>query len=265
MTNEKTITTPDALTKNQHNRVITPVTWGLVLISQLVVGLWVAWQLLAQFSFAYPTAYELLSIDEHIARFAPSNRFRPDFETTDKEQHLQLFAAIGEEIRNHGEGLAEITYTTRSGDTHPLLRNAEVIHLQDVANLVDFFYGVSGASLIILALALFAAWKLKCPFPSAKSIGIGIVAVIAAAILPLMLIGPKEVFYWLHVQIFPPDHEWFFYYQESLMTTLMKAPDVFGFIGLLLGIMGVLFWVAQIFAVRHCWARSVTDSASASL
>jgi hypothetical protein len=44
----------------------------------------------------------------------------------------------------------------------------------------------------------------------------------------LVLFGPVNVFYKLHTWIFPADHQWFFYYQESLMTTLMKAPDIFG-------------------------------------
>lgn len=257
MANKKTITKPDTITKSQQNALITPVTWGLVIISQLVVGFWLAWQLLAQFSFAYPAAYELLAIDAHIERFAPANRFRPDFETTDRAQHLRLFAEIAESIGNSGKGLAEITYTTSAGETHTLLRTAEVIHLQDVANLVNFFYGVSGVSLVVLLLGLLAALKLQLRFPSAKAIAMGIVAVIAAVLLPLLLIGPKAVFYWLHVQIFPPDHEWFFYYQESLMTTLMKAPDVFGFIGLLLGVSGLLFWIVQIVTVR-CFIKRLS-------
>ena len=250
MAKKKTITTDGLLTKAQQKALAAPLIWSLVLTSQLVVSMLIAWHLLAQVSFAYPLAYQALAIDEHIARFAPVNRFRPHFETTNKEQHLQLFTEIGDAIQNHGNGLADITYTTDSGREIPLLRNAEVIHLQDVANLVDFFYGVAGIGLVVVVLSLAAAWKLALRFPGIKAIGLGVVAVIAAVTLPLMIIGPKKVFYWLHVQIFPPDHEWFFYYQESLMTTLMKAPDLFGFIGALLGVTGLGLWLVQIFATR---------------
>ena len=250
MSNKKTITTDGFLTKTQQKALAAPLVWCLVLISQLIVGALIAWQILAQTHFAYPLAYDALAIDEHITRFAPKNRFRPHFETTDKEQHLQLFAEIGEAIQDHGNGLADITYVTSTGRKIQLLRKAEVIHLQDVANLVDFFYLVAGISVVVLLVSLVTAWKLSLRFPGVKAIALGIVAVIAAVSLPLLVIGPKKVFYWLHVQIFPPEHEWFFYYQESLMTTLMKAPDLFGFIGALLGVLGLVFWLVQIVAVR---------------
>lgn len=226
------------------------ILWPLVFISQLLVASLIAWHLLAQFNFGYSLAYESLAIDEHITRFGPKNRYRPDFETTDKNQHLVLFAQIGDAIQDHGNGLAEITYQTDTGQTHTLLRNAEVIHLQDVANLVDVFYLSGMVSLGILLLGILIAWQKKLPLPGSKAIAIGVVAVVAAVALVLALVGFKDAFYWLHVQIFPEDHEWFFYYQDSLMTTLMKAPDLFGFIGALLGGLILLFWIAEIIGLR---------------
>ncbi|MCA1791191.1 MAG: hypothetical protein LC667_15470, partial [Thioalkalivibrio sp.] len=41
------------------------------------------------------------------------------------------------------------------------------------------------------------------------------------------LMGPQEVFDGLHEWIFASGHTWFFYYEDSLMTTVMKAPDIF--------------------------------------
>lgn len=55
----------------------------------------------------------------------------------------------------------------------------------------------------------------------------------------LIWIGPTRVFYTLHEWVFPSDHQWMFSYQESLMTTLMKAPDLFAAIAVAVG-MGML-------------------------
>tara|TARA_Y100000588_G_scaffold356149_1_gene412087 strand:- start:498 stop:764 length:267 start_codon:yes stop_codon:yes gene_type:complete len=58
-------------------------------------------------------------------------------------------------------------------------------------------------------------------------------------------LGPKQVFYWFHIKVFPEGHQWFFYYQESLMSTLMKAPDLFGFIAVLIAVLTLsIFCVA---------------------
>jgi len=59
----------------------------------------------------------------------------------------------------------------------------------------------------------------------------------------VMALGPKAVFYWAHTKIFPAGHQWFFYYEESLMTTLMKAPDIFAFIALLLVAVLIALWL----------------------
>ena len=42
------------------------------------------------------------------------------------------------------------------------------------------------------------------------------------------------MFYQFHIWLFPADHEWFFYWQDSLMSTLMKAPVLFGGIAVVL-------------------------------
>ncbi|MDZ7747429.1 MAG: hypothetical protein U5K43_00040 [Halofilum sp. (in: g-proteobacteria)] len=49
----------------------------------------------------------------------------------------------------------------------------------------------------------------------------------------MFAVGPVDLFYWLHEQVFPPDHQWFFHYQESLMSMMMRAPDLFGAIAVL--------------------------------
>lgn len=48
--------------------------WPLIFIGQLLAASLLAWHLLAQINFAYPTGYKLLDLDKHIAEFAPLNR-----------------------------------------------------------------------------------------------------------------------------------------------------------------------------------------------
>jgi hypothetical protein len=75
--------------------------------------------------------------------------------------------------------------------------------------------------------------------------GISILALSVIAIL--FIIGPRKSFHWIHTQIFPAGDQWFFYYQDSLMTTLMKAPDLFGFMGALLGIVTLLLYTCLLY------------------
>ncbi len=226
------------------------VLWPVLFISQLLTAALFSWHLLAQFDFAYPWAYHMLAIDQHIEKFGPTNRFRPHFETTTQAQHFDLFAQISVAIQNSGKGFAKITYLTDKNQTYTLLRNAEVVHLQDVANLVDVFYAAGIVALLLLIATMAVAKTKQLQLPTLKAIGLGIVGFILATTIPLFVIGPKQVFYWLHVQIFPPDHKWFFYYQESLMTTLMKAPDLFSFIGAVMASIFLMFWVLEIIGLR---------------
>ena len=60
----------------------------------------------------------------------------------------------------------------------------------------------------------------------------------------MLLIGAKRVFYSLHDLIFPAEHQWFFYYQDSLMSTMMKAPDFFAYVAAALAVLAIgLLWL----------------------
>ena len=206
-------------------------------LSCLVTAFWISWHGLAQLNFGYATGYDLLNIDAHIQRFAPTNQYRKGFENTSREQHMTLFGEIVEAIQNNGKGLQDIRYyaaTKGSSSTaSTLLREPEVVHLQDVANLISFF-NKAGITCILLLIILgvlyrYLGWK---P-PTVKQILSGTIITLLVVGVFLILVGPTASFYWLHTKIFPENHQWFFYYQESLMTTLMKAPDLFGFIAVL--------------------------------
>jgi Protein of unknown function (DUF1461) len=225
--------------------------WPLFFISQLISLALISWHLMAQIHFAYPIGYQLLDLESHIAQFAPLNRHKEDFEFTSKEDHWRLFGEISDAIQNQGKGLADIQYKLSNGNPTSLMHQDEIIHLQDVANLVDHFYQLGYLSLAIwIACWFLIIWKKLQP-PSNKKVIAGFISLITLVSLTVIFIGAKEVFYWLHIQIFPADHKWFFYYQDSLMTTLMKAPDIFAFISILLVIELVILWIFS----SYCLAR----------
>lgn len=230
--------------------------WPTFFIVQLIgLGL-VSWHLLAQFHFAYPLGYQLLDLDQHIAEYAPQNRYKEDFELTPPSEHWRLFGEISDAVQASGKGLAEISYTLKNGHTTALMHSAEIIHLQDVANLIDVFYSTGIISLLLWAGLIIIAYRQKLPLPSIKKILLGFLAGFLLIAVVVFIIGPTAVFYWLHVQVFPDGHQWFFYYQDSLMTTLMKAPDIFAFIAVVLLSLFLILWCASLYGVNRFLQRT---------
>lgn len=229
--------------------------WPLLLTAHLLAVSLLSWHLLAQGNFAYALGYRALGIEQHIQFYGPQNRYKHDFAQTTPAEHHQLFGDIVRAVQNQGAGLADIQYRLPDGTYTPLLREPEVIHLQDVANLIEVFYlaGLIGTAAWLLLFVY--AYRAHCVFPSPKKILAGLVGALALLTLITLLIGAEAVFYWLHIQIFPDEHEWFFYYQDSLMTTLMKAPDIFGLMSVLLVGLFVLLWWASVWAMARILQR----------
>lgn len=225
--------------------------WPLFFLCQLGALALASWHLAAQVHFAYPLGYRLLSLDKHIAEYAPLNRNKADFQFTSPADHWRLFGEISDAVQDSGRGLQSISYSLRNGQTTGLMHEAEIIHLQDVANLIDRFYRAGFVCLgLWLGLIAIAIWKRYRPPPVAK-VAIGFVVGLTLLTAVVIAVGPKALFYWLHEQIFPPGHAWFFYYQDSLMTTLMKAPDIFAFISLFLLVILVLLWCLALFLFKR--------------
>lgn len=224
--------------------------WPIFLVSQLIALALISWHLMAQVHFAYPLGYKMLGLHEHIAEFAPLNRYKDNFEFTTHEDHWRLFGEICDAIQNSGKGLADIQYTLTEGQATSLMHQDEIIHLQDVAHLVDKFYQVGYFAIVLwLACWLIALSRQLTPPPTHKVL-IGFLSLIGVIGMIVILIGAKDIFYWLHIQIFPENHKWFFYYQDSLMTTLMKAPDIFAFITILLLTELIIFWIICIYMMK---------------
>ena len=53
---------------------------------------------------------------------------------------------------------------------------------------------------------------------------------LALFVVVLIVVGPTKAFSQMHEWVFPPGNPWFFYYQQSLMSTMMWAPVLFGWI-----------------------------------
>jgi len=227
------------------------IIWPLVFIGQLLATSLFAWHLLAQIDFAYPTGYKLLGLDKHIAEFAPLNRHIHGFQFTQPKDHWELFAQITDSVQQSGKGLAEISFTLPNNTKIPLMHSAEIIHLQDVSNLINKFYivGTIGALIWIIFFAI--AYRQKLAFPSTRNIVLGFCGGIFIITSIILSVGATKVFYWLHTKVFPDGHQWFFYYEDSLMTTLMKAPDIFAFIASLLLITLTILWGLSTFGMAR--------------
>jgi hypothetical protein len=231
--------------------------WPLLLTSHFLAISLLSWHLLVQVNFAYPLGYQLLAIGEHIQRYGPENRYKDHFAETTSDEHFHVFSEIVTAIQDSGKGLANISYRLPDDTLMPLMRTPEVVHLQDVANLIDSFYVAGIVGIFIWLVLLAYAYYQRCKFPPLKKILAGFAGVILCTMLMVLAIGPTAVFYWLHVHIFPDEHEWFFFYQDSLMTTLMKAPDLFGFIAMILVGTLVLLWAMTIWGMA-CGLRGAT-------
>jgi hypothetical protein len=229
---------------NYFKRSIPPISWVIYTLCGLVCAFFISWILLAKVGFAYAWLHDALDIQQHSQLYGPQNRYRHSFQYTDKTEHIRLFSDINTAIHNQGEGLADIKYHRPNGEViDQLLHRAEIIHLQDVANLLDVLkYLGGGATIIWLILAAIYRFNLL-PKPNAKQQTKSIIALIGLMTLLVFIIGPVRVFYTFHEWIFPHNHQWFFFYQESLMTILMKAPDLFGFIAILLTSLALILFL----------------------
>jgi hypothetical protein len=216
---------------------------GVLALSGLVVALALSWLLLAQFNFSYGFWHDHAGVGAAIDRFAPNNHFRHGFHLATREQRLELFAGINQAIHQQGKGLAELVYEVPGHPQQTLLREPEIVHLTDVAKLI------SVCRLIVLVVALIWLglwiyyWQARRAPPSLRHQLLGTFAFVFLVALAVVLIGPVKVFYALHIWLFPEEHQWFFYYEESLMSTMMLAPDLFGWIAVEWTLLAIIFFV----------------------
>ena len=221
---------------------------ALYALLTILVAIGLAWVVLAQFNYNYGVWHDYGGIDQAIETYAPQNRYRDGFADTSRDQRLNIFAQIVRAVHNRGEGLSDISYSVPDHSAPiPLLHSAEVVHLQDVARVISFLTWCLLAVGIVWSVTTgFALVNVK-KLPSVKSQLLGFLCLSVVSVLTLLVVGWVNVFNQLHIWVFPGDHQWFFYYQDSLMSTMMWAPHLFKYIGITWAVLATVFFGGLLF------------------
>jgi hypothetical protein len=228
---------------------------GLVALS-LWVSLYLSWLTLSGANFLYPVLYDRLDIGKTIQQYGPVNRFKKGLEMTTREERIFLFRQIVVAVNDDGRGLEAIRYHDAQGrPIGLLLRQPEIIHLRDVANLLQTLRLVAYGALVSLVVTVAGLWVTGIRFPSVRVIMGSVAGLVGLVTVFVVAYGPVAFFYKLHTMVFPAGHQWFFYYYESLMTTLMKAPDIFGYIAVFLLVLAVGYLALLLVGIRHLLDR----------
>lgn len=242
---------PDGPTQYSNLKFLIKHTWNFGLTLALLVScLHASWQLLSKADFLYSHIYNQNNLEVHVNKYAPQNRNKVNFELTTREERVRVFNDIAHAINNHGKGLAEISYTySTATDATTFLVEAEREHLQDVANLVSNLKPIGAFLTSLLLLYYIFCWYYKVTryqyFWRPYGIIITVTQISTISLLcmvAIFIIGPQTVFYLLHELAFTDNSQWFFYYQDSLMTTLMPE-IVFANIAILLFGSTVILWI----------------------
>lgn len=231
--------------------------WLLFLLLTFMVTLPVSWWGMSKVDFFYSTLHDSIGIDTHIQRYAPHNRFgKAEFEKTSKADRMALFHGVVKAIHNDGIGLESLSYTQTSNQKIVrLFTNAEVTHLKDVANLLDKLKPVVFIALIIWLISMFWIFLKRIKLPSAKRFTL-LGFILLAVVILVLSFGPERVFNQLHIWAFPDNHQWFFYYEDSLMSTMMKAPHLFAYISIIWGLFSILLTILLIVTMHLVLIKS---------
>lgn len=235
-----------------NKRLRLQFVWFIALVAMLLTSLAISWWVNAHYHYGYSYFYDFYNIGEHIEKFAPQNEYILGLDKLSKDEHVSLFNQISSAVHNQGRGLADISFMLEGKPTK-LLHKAEVVHLQDVANLIDRLKWVAIGTIVLSALLVFYLFRNKRkPRLKVQLLCLSLLVVFVLAIV--FVVGPTKVFYQFHILVFPDGHQWFFYYQESLMSTMMKAPDLFGGIAASI-LMGGLILFMLLLLVFSCLFR----------
>ncbi len=206
------------------------IFWLFFLLLTFIITLPVSWWSMAKADFFYPSLHDSIAIDKHIERYAPRNQNnKKEFELTTKAERVDLFHGIVEAIHDKGNGLESLAYTNSTNNQVILLTDAEVLHLKDVAYLLDKIKPVVLATFLVWIMVLLIVYIKRFQIPSSKQLLLNVLPLILIGTIALSL-GAEKLFNQLHIWAFPDNHQWFFFYEDSLMSTMMKAPDLFAYI-----------------------------------
>jgi small-conductance mechanosensitive channel len=232
--------------------------FGLTL-ALLISCLYMSWQILSQANFLYDQIYDHNDLEDHINEYAALNRNgKESFALTSKAERVQIFNDIAREVNTGGEGLATISFVgTGEATRTPFLIAEERDHLRDVANLVTSLKPL-GALLASALIAFYGfCWYYKVSRyqyywrPSGILVSLFQIATLAVVCVAITFaLGPQKTFYLLHEWAFSDKAQWYFYFEDSLMTTLMPEV-VFGNIAALIAVLTVFNWLLMNFILRR--------------
>ncbi|PID46295.1 MAG: DUF1461 domain-containing protein [Proteobacteria bacterium] len=237
------------------------ILWLCLTFLAFFLALGLSWIILSSVNFGYEYLYHAIGIDQHIAKYAPHNPLKADFVMTTDAERFRLFAAVVQAIHQHGEGLAELSYKSPQGQVmQQLFTHDEVVHLQDVAILVERMKWL--LMVVIAWFVLLSAWlyQRRIAMPPFWSLLAYVLLTLVVVTVIILAIGVHDVFSQLHIWAFPQEHKWLFYYQESLMSTMMKAPDLFGYIAVLLMLVAVIIFVLIMAVWRKLQVSRINSS-----
>jgi hypothetical protein len=218
---------------------------SILAIAVFFICLVLSWHFLSKANFFFDTLYDMHQIESHIAEFAPQNRQnRINFELTSKNERIRIVGKILRTVNAKGVGLETIKYFNTDGvPVNLFLTLAEVEHLKDVSVLVHLMNSIAFILIIIFIIIFSLAWRYKTTTPSLLMLTCSMVGFVIITTGCIIFIGPQIVFNELHEWVFADKSEWHFYYQDSLMTTLLKAPDTFATIAILMTAIALIFWL----------------------
>lgn len=208
------------------------LTSNLYTFSSVFVVLGLSWAILFKCNFFYSFWHDYGGLKETIEYFSPKNQHISNFENTTTTERNLVFQKISSAVHFSSDDLANISFTTKQGITKILLHQREVIHLQDVSKLINILMAIIALMTLVWSYLLWYFKQHAQLLPSFKTQCSQLVLTIVLVLVLILTLGATEVFYWLHEVIFPAGHQWFFYYEDSLMSTLMSAPDLFGWIAI---------------------------------
>lgn len=214
--------------------------WATFLVVVFYISLSASWMVWAKMDFVYPVLHDHAGIGDNIDTYGPKNRIKRYFHQTVREERLALFSGIVSGIQNSGEGLGELTYHTARGKSIPLLTQDELLHLNDVAVLYDKFKFLFYVSVPVILMLGLARYRWHIPKPSKRCLFFYLMVPLIVGAL-VYFIGAEKLFYQLHTLLFPVEHKWYFYYEESLMSMMMKAPYLFAYIAAMLLFLSLVF------------------------
>lgn len=222
----------------------------------LLICLMISWYMLSGSNFLFSQLYEYNGIEAQVDKYGPQNRNRDNFETTTKDERVKIFGQIVHAVNNNGIGLEEITYQAPSGEIiDTFLTKPEIDHLKDVSGIISKISKICRyltASLFILIIFCWirkvrnsvSIWK---PFSLIISTFV-ILFLILFCYCAVIKVGPQRVFYILHEWFFSSLAPWHFYFQDSLMTTMLTEP-LFGSIAILLVAVAGANWILLSFFI----------------